>query len=478
MKAILFGLLLSLAYCADEPEQKDGIYILNAQNFYEFTQLNPETLVLFHDSKCNYCEQTKEILKRALIANEAKYPNLKAAMIDGESDQEVIDQNDVEKTPQLRLYLNKGFFSFYEDELTETGLQHFIDYHLQTLSEPTFVESDRQFIRYKNRQNSIILAFQDITDEERDFAMGLQRVVPDIPVYYMKESSKYGYMVFPEDSSKSKYKMKMKRNFDEGDKFLGTRDMFMPRHILKIVWPYRKNKVEVYSEKHLNSTLRLKRPAVYFFDSDYNSDSAESFSRAVISVNFEGLAIKSTLKEQTSEKLTTIFGITSEDFPAVRILEVKDQHLVKYKYDGPILEKDVESWLTKYKEGELTPYKKTQTPVDNSKNVVHRINRDELPVYIQNKATNLVLGLVGKAGQSTIDLFEGAAEKLKNKGEFTFAVIDVNKNDIDGLNRQKIPLVQILTKTQRQRPLTYDGEAKAEALAAYLNENIDLSDEL
>lgn len=478
MKAILFGLLLSLAFCASEPEYKDGIHILNAENFHEFTQLNPETMVLFHDAKCTHCDQVKDILKRVLIANEAKYPNLKAAMIDGESDQEVVDQNDVEKTPQLRLYLNKGFFSFYEDELTESGLQHFIDYHLQTLSEPTYVESDRQFIRYKNRQNSIILAFQDITDEERDFAMGLQRVVPDIPVYYMKESSKYGYMVFAEDSSKSRYKMKMKRNFDEGDKFLGTRDMFMPRHILKIVWPYRKNKVEVYSERHLNSTLRLKRPAVYFFDSDYNSDTAESFSRAVISANFEGLAIKSSLKEPTSEKLTTIFGVTPEDFPAVRIVEVKDQHLVKYKYNGSVLEKDVESWLAKYKAGELSSYKKTQAPVDNSNNVVHRINREELPKYIQDKSTNLVLGLVGKSGQTTIAMFEGAAEKLKNKAEFTFAVIDVNKNDIDGLNRQKIPLVQILTKVQRQRPITYDGEEKAEALAAYLNENIDLSDEL
>lgn len=477
MKFLTF-LLIAASLAAMDVPTDNQVHLLTPAIFTEFVNLNPETVVFIHQTKCEYCDTVKGLFRDLLAARQEKHPDLKVGVVEGESDETFKGQNDIEGFPQIRLYLNKGFFAFYEGDLNLEGLIQFVDYHLQVIAEPLFVDSDRQYVRYKNKQNSIMIAFQTITTEEKEFAMGLQRVVPDIPVYYMREGSKYGYMLFPEDSSKSQFKMKMKRNFDEGDKFLGTRTMFEPRHVLKLVWPYRKNKVELYAEKHLNNTLKQTANATFFFDSDYNSDAAEAFSKGVVSSGWKAGAYKSTLKEETSEKLTTIFGVTPDDFPAIRIVTNEKGKLLKYKYEGDMDAKKIEEFFNDFNEGKVTPYKKSQRPQDNTGKVVKRLNREELAAQVADHSTHLVLGFVGKAARETEVMFEEAAALLKNPSQFTFATVDLNRNDIDGVSRSKLPVVNILTKTQRKRPLAYDDEPNGAALAKLLNEAVDLSDEL
>lgn len=476
LKVFMLAVVVGAAVAA-EPEQVDGIYQLDATNFAEFVQLNPGTLVLFHETTCGYCDRIKEAFRKALEKNKARYPELKAAVANGE-DEKLKEENDLDKVPQLRLYLNKGFFVFYEDDFTDEGLQSFLEHYLQTRSEPLFVDSDRAFVRYNNKQNAIMLSFVSVGEEEREFALGLQRAVPDLPVYYMKTSSKYAYMVFPEDSSKSNFKMKMKRNFDEGDKFLGTREMFEPRHVLKIVWPYRKSRVEVFSERHLDQTLRSRKTAVYFFDSEYDSDAAETFSKAFISEGPEALAIKSTLREDGADRLRTLFGVSEEDFPTIRIVRVKDNRVQKFRLDGPVTQSTVTDLLAFFKDDKLTEYKKSQKPFDNTGKTVIHLNRETLSEKVVDAATHLVVAFVGKNATGMIELLEKTAPLLRNPAAFTLAVVDVNRNDIEGLNRSKVPFIQVLTKTQRRRPLSYEDAETPQALAAFLNESVDPTDEL
>lgn len=476
LKTILLAAILGAAI-AQEVEAEDGIYTLTADTFNEFVQLNPGTLVLFHETTCGYCDRIKEAFRRIIEKNKEKYPELKAAVVDGE-DQKIKEQNDVDKAPQLRLYVNKGFFAFYEEDFSDEGLQAFLDHYLPGQAEPLFIDSDRSYVRYNNKQNSIVLAFESVGEEEKEFALGLQRVVPDIPVYYMKSTSKYAYMVFPEDSSKSHYKMKMKRNFDEGDKFLGTRGMFEPRHILKIVWPYRKNKVEIFTERALNTTLRARRTAIYFFDDDYNSDAAEVFSKIILAKNPDALVLKSTLKEVGSERLQTLFGVTPEEFPTARIVRIKDGRVQKFRMEERLTEPTFTAFLDGFLADTLTEYKKNQKPADNTGKSVIQLNREELIEHIADSSKHLVVAFVGKKAPVTLELLQAAHSLLNNKNAFTLATVDVNRNDIEGINRNQIPIIQILTKTQRKRPLTYDGESTPEALAAYLNDSIEPADEL
>lgn len=476
LKYFLLATILG-ATMAAEPVLDDGIHLLDASNYKEFVELNPETIVLLHETTCGYCNTIKDAFRRILEKNKEKYPNLKAALADGE-DETLKTENDIDKCPQLRLYLNKGFWVFYEEDFSDEGLQSFLDQYLTTQAEPVFVDADRTFVRYNNKQNSIMLSFKTVGEEEKEFALGLQRSVPDIPVYYMKTTAKYAYMVFPEDSSKSDFKMKMKRNFDEGDKFLGTRDMFEPRHVLKIVWPYRKNRIEVFTERHLNQTLRTKKTAFYFFDEDYNTDGAEVFSKAMLNENPDGLIIKSTLREAGADRLKNVFGVTQEDFPTARIVRIKDGKLQKFRLNDTLTAESVTAFVKGFLANELTEYKKSEKPIDNSGKTIVQLNRDELLERANDTSTHLVVAFIGKSATGTIELLEKTATLLKNKSAFTLATIDVNRNDIENLNRAKIPIIQILTKVQRKRPVTYEGEDSAEALAEFLNESIEQSDEL
>jgi hypothetical protein len=89
-----------------------------------------------------------------------------------------------------------------------------------------------------------------------------------------------------------------------------------------------------------------------------------------------------------------------------------------------------------------------------------------------------VVAFVGKKAAAIQELLEKTHALTKNKVAFTFATVDVNRNDIEGINRTQIPIIQVLTKAQRKRPLTYDGDETPQALAEYLNDSIESSDEL
>lgn len=476
IKLLFVSLALGAAMTA-EPEQVDGVYKLDIHNFSEFVMLNTGTLVLMHETTCGYCDRMQEAFKNALEKNKVKHPELKVATINAE-DESFKSQNDVEKLPQLRLYLNKGFFVFYEDEFTDDGLQSFIEHYLQTRSEPLFVDSDRSFVRYNNKQNAIMLSFLSVGGEEHEFALGLQRAIPDLPVYYMRTTSKYAYIVFPDDSSKSNYKLKMKRNFDDGDKFLGVRDMFEPRHVLKLVWPYRKSRIEVFSERHLDQTLRRKKTAIYFFDSEYDSELTEVFAKAVVNEALDALTVKSNLRESGSDRLRTLFGVNEEDMPTLRAVRIKEGRVQKYKLDGVANQSSITDFLLGVKDDTLQEYKKTQKPFDNTGKTVVQLTRETLASTIPETSTHLVIAFVGKQAASTMELLENTAHLLHKRDAFTLAVIDVNRNDIEGLDRNKIPLIQILTKSQRKRPLSYEDEMTPEALAGFLNESVETADEL
>ena len=477
LKTSLILLLICSTFSQDF-KIEDNVHILTNDTFLPFISNTPESLIFFHEQNSPHLENVKQVWRELYKQTVKEHPNIKFATIDVQTNDHIKLHHDVEKSPQIRLYLNKGFFSFFEDEFNLANLHQFIDFHLKTLAEPTFVESDRAFVRYTNKANSIILAFHQVTPLEIDFVLGLQRVVPDIPVYYILGSSKYAYMTFPEDSSKSIYRLKMKRNFDEGDKFLGVKEMFQPRHILQLVWPLRKSRIEVFSEKHLKLILGAKKQAIILFDDDYNSDASEHFSKVILSQDFNGLAVKCTLAEQGSDKLRHLFGISESDFPTVRIIKWDKNLPLKFQISDIPNQTNLEKFLSEFKDNKLSDYKKSQPNQDNSGRKVFHLNRAAFYAQVNDNKTNFVIGFIGKQAGPTEAFFEATLSLLKNPNEFVFALIDVNLNDIDGFNRKTVPLIQILTKVQRKKPVTYSGEESAQAFSEYLNTNIDFSDEL
>ena len=478
MIKLLVIFLISTSLVSIDFVTEDRVYILTNESIKEFIKVTPHSLIFIHDKQCMFCDSVKQTFRSLMESTKNDYPDIRFGMIDVETEQDFKTSEDIEKTPQLRLYMNQGFFAFYDDEFKEANLKSFFDFHLKTKAEPTLVNADRSYIRYSNRANSIVISFPELTEVEADFALGLQKVVPDIPVYYMKSDSKYAYMTFPSDSSQSTHKMKMKRNFDEGDKFLGTRERFLPRHILQLVWPYRQSKIEVFSEKTVKSIFRLKKPVLLFFDEDYSTDHSEVFSKAVLGRSFPGLAVKCKLDEEGSEKLKVLFGVRRADFPAVRIVEWRDNQFHKYKMETDFTTENIEKMIDDFESKKLTSYKKNQKVDDNTGKTVATLNRELFYEQAKDTRTHFVHALVGKTGAVIEEFLKQTHALLKNKERFFFGIVDVNLNEIDGLNKKKIPMIGILTKSQRKRPIVYEGKQDPTEFAEYLNLNVDFEDEL
>lgn len=456
----------------------DGVHVVDGGSFEKFLSEGSEALVFIHGKECPFCDSVKGVFRQLAGEVGKEYPGLRFAVAEGESDEALKASLDVVSTPQLRLYFNSGFFSFFDDEFVVPNLVSFLDFHLHTTARPTHVDSDRSYVRFSNRANAILLSFPEVGSGEADFALGLQRVVPDVPVYYVRSDSKYAHMSFPPDSSQSTHKMKMKRDFDEGDKYLGTRERFLPKHILQIVWPYRKSRVEVFSARTVKDVFSLKKPAVVLFDEEYEGDKAEVFRKAVLAKTFDGLAVKCRLDEEGADRLRVLFGVRRADFPAVRAVHWVEGKPVKYALEGPLDKASLEAFLEGFEARNLTSYRKSQRVDDQPGAVVRTLNRELFSSQLSDSSTHFVYALVGKDRTVHETLLHKTHPLLKRPQSFVFGILDVNLNELDSLDRKKVPVLHVLTRKQRHRPLTYEGPMEPASFAEYLNESIDGNDEL
>ena len=479
MKVNAVAVLLTMVIgCVVVERVEDGVHVLDSGSFEGFLKDSSEALVFLHGKECPFCDSVKQVFRQLAKEVASEHPGLRFAVADGESEEALKAALDVVSTPQLRLYFNSGFFSFFDDELAVANLVSFVGFHLRTSARPTLVDSDRSYVRFSNRANAILLSFPEVGPSEADFALGLQRVVPDVPVYFVRSDSKYAHMSFPPDSSQSTHKMKMKRDFDEGDKYLGTRERFLPRHILQIVWPYRKSRVEVFSARTLKDVFALRKSAVVLFDEEYDGDKAELFGKAVLAKAFDGLAVKCRLDEEGADRLRVLFGVRRADFPAVRAVRWVDGRPLKHALEGPLDRQSLEAFLEGFEARNLTSYHKSQRVDDQPGAVVRTLNRELFASQSADSSTHFVYALVGKDRALHDTLLHQTHALLKRPQAFVFGILDVNLNEVDGLDRKRVPVLQMLTRRQRHRPLTYEGPLEPASLADYLNQVIDGSDEL
>ena len=477
MKLLLLLLALAaLAAAAEKPQKEGNFYVLNEKNFDNFLEEHKIALVVFYIDDCHICDTVSADLSLLKEKHQESHEHLTYAKIKGNDNQELMKKLELSHFPHIRIYFDKDYFSYFQDEFTRGQLDHFLNIHLNNRAEPTSVDSDEHFAHYNKQPLAIYLGYPQLNDKNRKIASNIQRVFPDIPVYIGKSGSSVDEKISGDKDTG--YKLVLKRNFEDGNKILSGEDgaSLNPGLLVRFINTYRKPVVDIMSLDISNKVFKYRLPALILFDKNYQTQSAKALRDAVLSTHFPGLTIASDLTEVNAGTVSGLADVHKGDFPALRILDFHAARFAVYKFIGDFTASNIEAFIKKYRNGELREHKKSERAFDNSNQRVLRLTRETADDVIQDTSKHVIVGFYASWCHSCDRVhptLEKAARMVKNADDVVFARIDVDKNDLDYINMSQLPLVQLYKKNLKTQPVKFEGGINEEAVLDFLEVELD-----
>jgi hypothetical protein len=465
---------IALAAVSADSVSKDsnGFYQLNDKNFADFIDQNPGSLVFFTNNGCSGCDNLKQILSDIAPQFAASHPNLKIATLHDESSNKYATRDlKIVYFPQLRIYTNKDLYSSHIDIIDKTHILQFLGNHVGHV--PSITEIEPNLSKFESERIALYISGPNM-DDLREFAMNVQKTFPEIPVYIGPTHTDFNNMVFKQVTLD--YKLMLKRDFDEGNKYMNGEKMFNYEGLTNFVHFFRYPKVMNINAKNSEKIFRYRLPVIVVFDDDYNNQSMKEFTESVQDLYFQGLFLKSKLTEPNSAIIADLLGVTQEDFPTLRILQFGSNRLQRFKYEGKWTKTAIREFIDSYIDKKEPEYFRSEQPEDNTGKALHKIAKSNFDSLVQNTQNDTVVIFTSEKSpnEKKVNLaYEEAANKLKGVKNFVIGRVNLDKNDFVHLNLAHLPLIQIFKKgTSVMDPVKYNGEITAEGFVKFISEKL------
>lgn len=467
MSRFLIALLLTLALVT--PTSASSIPTLSSENFQKYKEITPQLFVLFHRNDCPYCEYLTKTFLEVLEELRPKYPNLEFAFLNMDKNPAIQESEEVQESPVVKFFVDGYLFNYFWFKLTKAHITNFIESTLGHSLKPSEIKSDRTFVKFNNLDFAIGLGFPSVDEKERQLAQNLQTLFPEIPIFYLTSGSRFDKLIFPNEDSSKGYRLIFKRQFDEGDKSFASKDLFEANDIIQTIWRLKNPRVKQLDQNSSDDIFSGQHSALILFDSDLNSERVTLLSQTLLEKSFDGLHLKSDGTESSAETIMNHLGITKDDFPVLRVIKITGGKIIKYRLDGEIEKDNLLEFLDRLKNDKIEVHLKNAAVVSNKGKHVLKINRNQYYKQVADAEVILVVGMIAKwcpncAGIN--QLLEETRKEIRDKKSFVFATIDLDLNDVDGVDVGSVPLIRISRNGQVSN---YQGQRTKKALADYLN---------
>lgn len=461
----LFLLGLATNVTADVPTEFD----LEEESFHSLLQNSKFTFAIFHGLDCGYCDHLRTVMGELSEELGPKYPDLNFALVNAEAFHNIRKKHSIEKYPVGKLFSGPTYFNFFIQRLSKEQIRAFIEETLSQKSTPVEISSDKSYVKYNNLDYALVFAVPEIGEAERSFARDVQDLFPKVPIFYVQTGSKWDSLLFKDKPESKKFRMHFKRDFDEGDKSFARKEMFDAEDLAATLRRIKDPRIALITQTHSDEIFSGLHPGLVLFDKDINSRNVAVLTKVLLEHPFHGVPLKTNGTDPYADAFLNHLGVQETDFPALRIIGVGGGKINKFKYEGDWSEKDLANFLKKFKESRLTTYLKNAAKIAPSTSKVNQWNRDQYLESLEDSENIKVVGFVAKwcaKCKAIQQLFEKTREQINDKKSFVFAVVDLDMNDIDGVDLSKAPVIQVI---QGSNIREFTGEHTPEELSYHLN---------
>jgi len=438
---------------------------LDASTFDAYILKTPLVLVEFYAPWCGHCKQLIPEYEKA--ANILAAEDLPLAKIDAadEKNQKLAETYEVQGFPTIKLFKNKKATD-YLGERTSDAIVAF----MKKRASPAVKElqHDSDATAWKDEFDAVVMGFfPDKNSEGFKAFESAASEADDVPFGVVHDNG-IRNLFRAEPSQLILYKkFDDKRIVYEGE--MNPKDIaaFATANAMPLVLPFNEaNAVKIFGGS-------VKVHLLVFVDGTKEPELIEKLKAPAVA--HKGKVLTVTIGPE-EEQITEYFGVTANDMPAVRLVDMRDAGMKKYSYDKPVIdEASLETFLQDFFDGRLQASLKSEDePAAHESSVKVIVSKTFQKEVMESEKDVLVEFYAPWCGhcKELAPRYEALAEKLKDKEKLVIAKVNGELNEIKDVQVDGFPTLRLWAEGEKHNPKEYTGERTAEAIEAWLQKEV------
>ncbi|EGR33508.1 hypothetical protein IMG5_051050 [Ichthyophthirius multifiliis] len=332
-------------------QDKNGIYILNPQNFNDFVTQNEHVFIDFYAPWCDHCKQLDpEFIK---ISQNYQNQNVKFAKSDMSIHMSLSKKYKVDGYPDLRLFSFGNLehnIKYIQDQKKEEDLRNWLNQKIEKSSEK--INHIEQLEELKQKNQALIVYF-GLNEQETNF-----QTFKLVAMSY--EETKFAYVLDQQIRAQEQAEdlsIVLYKNFDnKRDEYTGELKIIQ---IIKFIDSHSIPHIIPFDKRAVSMIFVNQNPALFFVcnNNQKSINALKEFEKSALQ-NKGGNVIFSVSKqddgfENNFNKLIDILDVNEKDLPVIKLVYSTSKRENIYAFQKDITAENINEFVILYQKGKL-----------------------------------------------------------------------------------------------------------------------------
>jgi len=442
--------------------------VLTTENFKETIENNDYVLAEFYAPWCGHCKALVPEYEKAAAALADFEPKVILATIDATVEEALAKEYGIQGFPTLK-WFSKGEAKEYGGGRTESTIVSWIK---KKVGDPAAKLEDVAALEAFKEANEVVVVGVFATAEEAatfTAAASDEEEVPFGIVIGNAEVAKAvgvesGVVVFKKfDDLRAEY------TGDATDKEALTE--FVSGNVLPLIVAFsQENAPKIFGGK-------IKSHTLVFVD----SSEVEAKEKVIAEVRPVAESKKGKMLfvsvDKSDDRILEFFGITAEQMPTVRIVNMGEGSMKKFSYEADTINTaDLEKFVAAYEAGELAPQLKSdEIPETNDGPVFVAVGKNFEELTSRPGVNVLVEFYAPWCGhcKKLVPIYEELGEKYKDNKNVIIAKMDSTANEVDSVSVSGFPTLKWFP-ADSDEVVDYDGARELDDFVKFIDEKLNV----